>query len=278
VFIRSSLALCVIRLNIMWNPFKTKPLLSANDREFQLDCFEWLLKYFGGPTFYDGANLILPTDNYFPNQVTSNQDAAYATFQQVLEHAGLSDWPVTLEAQQEDVSSVVSPTVVIQNADASPAGTFKIDENNKVTITYNPGIVSDPMKMVAVFSHELAHYLTATAPEPPPGGWDNWEFTTDTCAIFMGFGIFQANSAFNFHQYASVDSFGWRTSGVGYLSPQERCFALALFLKLKNISPSAAFPYCDKNVKTYLKHAITELESSDIVEGLKKVRYDSQIA
>lgn len=257
----------------MWNPFKSKPLLSEDEREFQFDSFEWLLKHFGGRDFYDTTNLVLPTDKYFPGEVTSNQDAAYSTFQKVLEHAGLTDWPVVLEAQDLDPNVVVSPTVVIQNTESSPAGTFCVDENEQVKITYNPDIVSDPVKMVSVFSHELAHYLTASSPEPPPGGWDNWEFATDTCAIFMGFGIFQANSAFSFQQYSTSDSIGWSTSGVGYLSQKERSFALAIFLKLKNISPNIAYPHCDSNVRSYLKRAIVDLESSDMIEELRSVRY-----
>ena len=72
--------------------------------------------------------------------------------------------------------------------------------------------------MVATFAHELSHYLTATAPEPPPGGWDNWEFATDICASFLGFGIFVANSAFSFNQYTEVDSQGWQSSRGGYLT------------------------------------------------------------
>jgi len=216
----------------------------------------WLLKNFGGPDFYDSTNLILPTDEYFPSEVTSNQNAAHSTFLKVLEHAGLANWPVVLEAQELDPNLVVAPTVIVQNTEISPAGTFRIDDNEEVKITYNPDIVSDPVKMVSVFSHELAHYLTATSPEPPPGGWENWEFATDTCAIFMGFGIFQANSAFSFQQYSSTDSIGWRTSGVGYLSQQERSFALAIFLTLKNISPRIAYPYCDNNVRSYLRRMI----------------------
>lgn len=255
----------------MWNPFKTKPLLSESDKNFQLETFEWLLKHFGGPHFYDSAELVLPTDSYFPTEVQSAQGAVESTFQRVKNYSGLADWPVVLEEQDTDPNLLVAPTILIQNNDNSPAGTFRIDENDKVKITYNPEIVSDPEKMVSVFSHELAHYLTATSPEPPPGGWDNWEFATDTCAIFMGFGVFQANSAFGFKQYTTPESSGWSTSGVGYLSQRERCFALAVFLKLKGILPEVAYPYCDKNVKSYLKRALTELESEDRIEKLKAV-------
>ncbi|MDX6851136.1 hypothetical protein SCD92_17290, partial [Gilvimarinus sp. SDUM040013] len=57
---------------------------------------------------------------------------------------------------------------------------------------------TSPTQLVATFAHELSHYLTCTANEPPPGGWDNWEFATDIAATFLGFGVFMANSSFNF--------------------------------------------------------------------------------
>jgi len=64
----------------MWNPFKSKPLLSEEDRAFQYESYKWLLTHFGGPYFYDTTRLVLPTDQYFPTEVSSNLDAAQSTF------------------------------------------------------------------------------------------------------------------------------------------------------------------------------------------------------
>ena len=152
-------------------------------------------------------------------------------------------------------------------------GTFSADENNNVTITYNPKVVSDPIQMVATFAHELSHYLTSTAPEPPPGGWDNWEFATDIGATFMGFGIFIANAAFNFQQYSTVDSQGWQTSGGGYLTESEYSYSLAIFMRLKNIPYDSVSKYCDLNIRKTLKLALAELEENTIIQELQKVEY-----
>ncbi len=133
----------------MWNPFRKKPLLSQEDTLFQLECFKWLLTYFGGDYFYKGANLVLPTKEYFPSIVDSKESAAQSTFDQVKKYAGLEKWPVKLEAQNEDPNLHVAPTLVVQNVDQNPLGTFSANENYKATITYNPKIVSDPTQMVA---------------------------------------------------------------------------------------------------------------------------------
>jgi hypothetical protein len=257
----------------MWNPFRSKPLLSEEDTMFQMECFRWLLTHFGGDDFYEHTRLVLPTKEYFPSIVSSREAAAQSTLEQVKKYAGMETWPTRLQVQEEDPNLQVAPTLVVQNVEQNPLGTFTVDENNEATITYNPKIVADPIQMVATFAHELSHYLTGTAPEAPPGGWENWEFATDICATFLGFGIFQANAAFNFRQHASVDTIGWQTSGGGYLSEAEHSYSLAIFLRLKVIEADMALHHCDANVKGYLKKALVELDRGNIVNELKSVAY-----
>jgi len=257
----------------VWNIFKSKPVLSEKNSYFQLECYKWLLKYFGGDDFYQEAQLVLPNTDFFPDKIDSPEEAAQAVFARVKDYAGLTKWPCKLVIQDEDPDLMVAPTIVTQNVEQNPLGTISNNENNEVVITYNPKLVSNPTQMVATFSHELSHYLTSNAPEPPPGGWDNWEFATDIGATFLGFGIFQENSVFNFTQHSSVDSQGWQTSGGGYLSEAEHSYALAIFILLKDISPEIAFPHCDANIKSLLKSAIKELEQSSVIEDLKSAEY-----
>lgn len=257
----------------MWSLFRKKPLLSEEDALFQVECYKWLLTFFGGDEFYEETHLVLPTNAYFPSAVNSNESAAQTVFEQVKNYAGMSEWPVELRVQEEDPDVIVAPTLIVQNVEQSPLGTFSVDESNKATISYNPKIVNNPTQMVATFAHELSHYLTGTAPEPPPGGWDNWEFATDIGATFLGFGIFQANAAFNFRQYSGGGVSGWQSSGTGYLSEAEYSYSLAIFLCLKGIPPESALPYCDTNIKGYLKLALREIDKNSIIHELKQVKF-----
>ncbi len=255
----------------MWNPFKSKPLLSEDDELFQIETYRWLLTYFGGSQFYEHTELILPTEEYFPSRVSTAEQAAHETFEQVKRYAGLENWPCILQPQDEDPDLLVGDTLILQDVEHSPHGTFSINENGNAVITYNPKLTANPMQMVATFSHELAHYLTGTAPEPPPGGWDNWEFATDIASTFLGFGIFQANSVFNFQQFSSAGIYGWQTTGGGYLSEAEHSYALAIFLLLKGLSPERAYPHCDGNIKAFLKKAINELTKKNYINDLRKI-------
>jgi hypothetical protein len=255
----------------MWGLFRRSKLLGSEDEYFQIECFRWLLTHFGGEVFFRKTALILPTNDFFPDEVSSGDEAVRATFDQVLLHANMQDWPVTLIAQDEDPDIVVGEAMLLQNVQRNPQGTFSVNAENEVTISYNPALIANPAAMVATFAHELAHYLTATAPQAPPGGWENWEFATDIAATFMGFGIFMANSAFSFRQYSGGGSIGWQAARSGYLSEAEHSYALAIFLLLKEIDPRQAFPHCDRNICSHLKRALAELRGSDSLEALKKV-------
>ncbi len=258
----------------MWNPFKKKSLLSEENESFQIETFKWLLRNFGGKSFLQHAQLILPTEEFFPVEANKETEkVARHIFKLIKKYSGLGDWPCILEAQETDANHRIADTVVLQNMEHNPLGTFSSNELNEVIITYNPKLTSSPTQMVATLSHELSHYLTSTAKEPPPGGWDNWEFATDITATFLGFGIFQANSAFSFQQYTEIGTQGWQASRNGYLSEAEHSYALALFLKLKGIPIEKALPFCDTNIKSYLKKAFKEIEKTDIIEMLQKVKY-----
>lgn len=260
----------------MWNPFRSRPLLSEENELFQVETYKWLLTHFGGAHFYENTQLTLPTEEYFPSKVSSAEEAALHTFEQVKNYSGLEKWPCKLKLQEEDANLVVGETLIVQNTEHNPHGTFSINDNKEVVITYNPKLTSSPVQMVATFAHELAHYLTSTAPEPPPGGWDNWEFATDIAGSFLGFGVFLANSVFNFSQYSSGGTIGWQTTGGGYLSEAEHSYSLAIFLMLKGISPDTVYSHCDGNIKSLLKKALNELQNKPYIGDLRKVKYIEQ--
>ena len=257
----------------MFGIFKAKPILSKENLDFQIATFKWLLKNFGGKDFYEDTKLILPTNEYFPSKVEDPDEIAISMFNSVKKYAGMEDWPCKLEEQDEDVNTQVAPTLAVQNAPTSPMGTFEAKENNEIVITYNPDLVNNPMQLVATYAHELAHYLTGSGQEEPPGGWDNWEFATDIAATFLGFGIFMANSAFNFNQFTEVDSQGWQYSSNGYLSEEEHIYSLAIFLGLQGISDDTVLPHLKPHLKTLLKKAVTELSGSELINELKAVEH-----
>ncbi len=222
-----------------------EPMVDAEASDWILRTFRWALDQFGADYFFGRTILVTPTRDHFPEQPKDPRERAAALFSRVQGFAGLQNWPCQLVAQEPDVNPVVDAVTVLQNAPQSPAGTFVVTGNEQagVEITYNPAQIERPQALVATFAHELAHYLGHTAKSPPPGGEKNREYATDLLAVFMGFGLFLANSAVSFNQFTGVNSQGWSTRTLGYLSEFELVYCLAVFCELKDLGREQVKPH-----------------------------------
>ncbi len=244
---------------VMFGLFRQKPLLDPEAAEWQFDCFAWLLRNSGGFPRFRRTVLILPTERFFPQRGERGQAMAEAVFQQVKIHAGMQNWPCLLKQQEQDLTLEFAPTLALQDAPASPAGTFTATD--LPVITYNPKELAEPLSFIATMAHELAHYFTGGFREEPPGGWDNWEFATDLTSVFLGFGLFSANSCFSFSQFTSVHSQGWQSQRHGYLSEPELLHALAIFSTLLEIPHQQILPHLKPSLRGRYKQACKEMQA-----------------
>nr|WP_086939387.1 hypothetical protein [Thaumasiovibrio occultus] len=257
----------------MFSFFKRKPVLAGEDLQFQIETYQWLLKYFGGDDFYTHTQLVLPTDQYFPAQVSSPTEAVIATFSQVKHYAGMSDWPCNLRIQEADAETHLGHTLLIKEAPSTANGTY-FKQDGEVNISFNPVLAKNPPRLVATFAHELGHYLTDSLPEPPPGGWDNWEFATDLTAVFLGFGIFSANTAFSFQQFTGSGTQGWSSQRSGYLSDTELLFGLAIFCHLKDIAPDDVAKFIKPALRKLFRRCYQQIARTEgLIADLRAVEY-----
>lgn len=166
--------------------------------------------------------------------------------------AGMGGWPCELRPGDSERPAQVGFALLLKHHDAPPpCGTSEVrgdDGAPKVIITYNPALTADPTAMIATFAHELGHFLMSTAKTAPPGGWALHELHTDLAAVYLGFGLFLANSARNFSQFQSAGEMGWSSRRQGYLSEAALVTGLAIVERLGGRDPLAAAPY----LKTYL--------------------------
>lgn len=252
--------------------FGPKFMLDEGTTNWIFDTFAWALETFGTDVFYQHTDLVLPNDEFFPNKFEQMENIAEGLFTVVRKHAGMEEWPCRLVAQEEDANPHVGPALLIQGAPAGPAGTFSMTGGKSLTIeiSYNPSQLGRPEALTATFAHELAHYLVHSGGSRPPGGDDFEEHATDLIAVFMGFGVFLANSAFTFSQYTDVDVRGWQTHAQGYLSESELTYCLAIFMHLKQIDRSTVEPYLDRNLRKVLKTATKEM--NHLKEDVEKLR------
>lgn len=229
--------------------FKPKLPVDRDEYEWLLACYAWLLREFGGAEGVRARPLVLATTDFFPRSDLTGHVRALELFGQVKALAGMADWQCDLIEGATDRETHIATAHLLRHHDKpQPAGTFGYRDGRYV-VTYNPSRLNDPEILVATFAHELGHYLIHSGDGRPPGGRELEEHATDLASIFLGFGIFAANSAKNFSAYQNFEVQGWQMQSLGCLSEPARVTALALFVRLSGAEAGAA----EKGLKDYLR-------------------------
>jgi hypothetical protein len=235
------------------------PRLPVDDDEleFQLATSQWLEREFGAA---GDSPLVLPTPEYFPSvRAAGTRAGVRELFDDVRRAAGMADWRCELTAGAGDRPVEAGNAHLLRHeGPAAPCGTFRIAEDDAgrhANISYNPDMAHDQAALTATFAHELGHYLMATSRGVPPGGWDLHELHTDLAAVYLGFGVFLANSARHFAQYLSAGTMGWSSRMQGYLSEGALVTALAIFQRLAGRDPLEPEPWLKDYLRKDLRRA-----------------------
>jgi hypothetical protein len=106
-------------------------------------------------------------------------------FKRTKELLEMSDWKCILtqqiDPQSEAEEALSNLGVYGESSSTGAAGTFLAADS--VEITYAQDLLKDPPGLVAMFAHELSHYLLATLVTEPPCGWEELEPLTDLTAV-----------------------------------------------------------------------------------------------
>lgn len=236
---------------VPWLRRGARPFLEPEQEEWQLGAWSWLLRDLGGVAALRRVPLVKPSREFFPPTEAAGHARAEHVFEHVKRHAAMADRHCRFVAQPRGPDLRLGELATLRREQPTAAGTFGL-EGNEPVITYDPAVVDDPMRLVAVLAHELAHHRF---PAPPGGSRLLAERATDLATVAMGFGVFGANCAFSFEQFQGVMSQGWRSSRLGYLDEREWAFALAVFLELADRG--------DEDVRRCLKpHLLTDVRAA----------------
>jgi hypothetical protein len=245
----------------MW-PFKPRPVVDADTAAWHVENFDWLLRQFGGGAAFASITLVLPKPGFFPYDGERGHALAQRIFSQVKIYCGMSDWAVTLVADDNPLSRPAPIAVDMIAPKPHALGTFAT-RGNDIQISYVPALLARPERLIATFAHELGHYRLATARERPICADDETECLTDLTAVFMGFGVFLANARFSVETAAH----GWRMGSAGYLPEADLIFALALFLRTKQLDAGATRGSLKPHLAKQLRRAMRALpdDHADVV-------------
>jgi hypothetical protein len=248
----------------MFGLFSKRELIDQPSRQWLFDVFAWALRNFGSDVFYQQTILVTPTEGHFPGRADSIHGMAQLVLDQVKAHAGLTHWPTRLvpptafepnHLQRLEIAGAIRGTQGVAPDTMDPA--------HCLMLTYEPNMVSNPEALIATYAHLLAHYLATLAGEEPPGGRENWPQATEVLAVFMGFGLMVANTAY---QAPRGGCGGCRQAGAertGYLSQYDLTYALALFCSLKGIDNRDALAHLKSPLRGFFKRAAKEVKQKE---------------
>jgi hypothetical protein len=174
------------------------------------------------------ADVILPNADYFPDPFDQSEAALDSMFRRVAGYMQVdpASVDVTLYATAYDRTRTLTPFYEGKNSGA--AGLYHHDPDVKAHISIDEGQLKDPTSLVATLAHELGHVILLR-PGLVARESEDMEPLNDLLTVFLGFGVFTANSAFRFEQHSDYRSQGWSAKRQGYLSERQFGYALARF-------------------------------------------------
>lgn len=252
--------------------FGSPKLVDRKTAEWIVDRLGWILETFAQEKSIHATELVLPLPGYFSFDASSPEARAEQIFRRTAEYCGVANWEVDLVPFDRHLSQEVGTFWRLQPLSDAPAGTFSLSPgSNRPQISYAADLVEKPVALIATFAHEISHLILMSRPRPEWIADEEEELLTDLFAVYLGFGVFLANSAFDFEQNSSFDRQGWSSSRQGYLSENSLLFATALFLCIQgqqHLDTSAIKPHLRKRFEKAFKQASA---MSDDVEALRKL-------
>ncbi len=245
----------------MW--WKTKPsphaLPEPELAAWMRRAWAWLLLQLRGGRGLGPGPALRPLPDDLPIPTGQGHELALAISAFVQQRAQLQGWPCQLLPQAADGHRDIAMATGAEYRTNGAAGTFQLGRD-RVAISYDPDQLNELESFIALMAHEWSHYLLATVAAARPGGPEAEEPLTDLCAIYLGFGVFQANAAFVFRQRLDDGRAGWRTRSLGYLGQRGSAYGLALHLATTETSLRRVKGHLAVNPRTWVAHGLRDLE------------------
>jgi len=252
--------------------FQSEPPLDEPSALWLFDAYAWSLRNLDARVFFDESILVTPTNEHFPGRGNSVSEMAALMFERVAAYAGMAHWPFRL--LDANACTLEPPGQIrIEGALRGSAGLPATAGQPGISISYDPAMLNNPEAMIAGFAHALAHHLGTTVQETPPGGVQNWPHLTEVVAVFLGFGLLFANSAFNVKVGCGGSCGTTAADRQSYLSQYDITYGLALFAVLKQIPDKQVLKHLKSSLRGHYKRCVKDIRGrGEALERLQAYR------
>lgn len=253
--------------------FQRKPVIDSDSQEWLIDAFAWALRNADAQVFFNDTQLVLPTPAFFPERSTSAQEMAIQVLQRVIGYAHLNHWPFALVSPDSFLpSSQIEPILEGDLRSQSQQQLAQVSQLPTLSLTCITPQLNNPEALIGSFAQGISFYLASQIKEPPPGGQECLPQALDVLAIFLGFGIMLANSAYTF-KGSCGSCYNPLANRQAALTEIDTVYSLAIFCQLKQIPSASVKPHLKKYLQSSFNKAMREIERNDYCRSLEEYRF-----
>jgi hypothetical protein len=240
---------------------RAKLPVTEHDRHWVDSGFDRLAKLLGRERMLR-AQVVVPTDKFFPDRYDASEASLHAMFARVCHYMKVDRANLTLEIFPDQTTELREIVPYFGGRSNDAAGVYAHHEGEQMVVAVKSSQMKDPLALVATLAHELCHVILLggelmTRDEP------DMEPMTDLATVFLGMGIFTANCAARFEQHQDERKIGWSTSRLGYLPEPVFGYSLAKFAQIRGEEKPDWAKHLFTNVAADFRNATKWLASRD---------------
>ncbi len=243
--------------------FSPKPPVDEDEKDWIETSMLRLGKMFGMEKLQTKPT-ILPLPEFFPDRFAATEAALDSLVSRVCTYMDVEYENVIVYQFSHNAGR--QETLYGHSNNSGAAGYFSNSEQGKFFVGIEENLLTKPVKLVATIAHELAHVLLLGSGKVTREEEDH-EYLTDLLTVYLGMGVFTANSVFTFSQWRGAGNHGWSSSRQGYMTEPMLGYALACYCwmrgdlnppwaKLLSTNPRVAL---QRGLKYLIKSQHTEL-------------------
>jgi len=245
------LAGVLVMLNWFRGPSKCP--VDAETRKFIDECFIGFSEDLGLDRLIN-AKTFTPTEEFLPLQYDSSGEGVRELLERVAIQMGVDPNCLVL-----DFYDHVEPE--FEGVPSNRSAGMYYEEDGYFWINLESRTLEDPVAVIGTLAHEVGHVILL-GQELVPEDYGGHEPMTDLLTVYLGIGIFPANSVVHESNWRDGGSSGWTVGRRGYLSMDMFGYALALYALARNEPNPAWAVHLRTDVKSAFRQSVRYLQTT----------------